>query len=112
MKLVKQLLPTILVLVLSQTALAGEGDIGPVVIERVTIIGVATGGHIAGNMEVKIENAFTLPPGVSCTTSFITTRKTADPDRAMLSLLLRAQAERRVVTLRVTDNPTCICLPT
>ena len=95
-----------LVFALSKTAFAAEGDIGPVVIERISIIAVATGGHLAGNMEVKIENGFTPPAGMTCDHNFITTRKITDPDRAMLSLLLQAQTSRRFVFLRITDNAT------
>ena len=75
-----------MVLAFSQSVLAGEGDIGPVVIEHLGIIATATSGHIAGNMEIKIKNGFTLPPGVMCDKTYITTKKTTDPDRAMLNM--------------------------
>ena len=101
----KLLMYAIIVLTSSQTILAGEGDIGPVVIERLAIIATATGGHIAGNMEIKIKNGFTLPAGVSCDKNFITTKKTTDPDRAMFDLLLKAKGTPQLVFLRITDNP-------
>jgi hypothetical protein len=84
--------------------LAAEGDIGPVLIERIAIIATPTGGHIAGNMEVKIKNGFALPAGVTCDTNFITTRKTTDPDRSMFSELLQAKLTSRPVRLRITNS--------
>lgn len=85
-------------------AWAGDGDIGPVFIEHLSVIAIPTGGHAAGNMEIKIENGFVLPAGVTCDKNHITTKKVNDPDRAMLSLLLQAHNSRRPVRLRITDN--------
>lgn len=96
---------TVLALVLSPGLFAGEGDIGPVTVERLGVIGVATGGHLAGNMEVKIKNNFTLPAGVVCDKSYITTKRTSDPNGAMMSLLMKVQTTSQPVYLRITDNP-------
>jgi hypothetical protein len=98
-------------MLLSQNAFAGEADIGPLVIERVGIIATATGQHIAGNMEVKIENSFVVPSGLSCDNNFITTKKTTDPDRAMFYMLLKAQTVRKPVFLRITDDATLRAYP-
>jgi hypothetical protein len=98
-------------MMLSQNAFAGEGDIGPLAIERVGIIATATGSHIAGNMEVKIENGFVVPAGMTCDNNYITTKKTTDPDRAMFYMLLKAQTVRKPVFLRITDNPTLTAYP-
>jgi hypothetical protein len=92
-------------IVLSQNAFAGEGDIGPVTIEHLGIVATTTGGHIPGNMEVKIKNGFTLPSGVSCDTKYITTKKVTDPDRAMFYMLLKAQTTPQPIRLRITDDP-------
>lgn len=91
---------------IAPVALAGDATIGPVFIENLSIVAIAAGGHLAGNMEVRIENGFVLPAGVTCDKSHITTKKANDPDRAMLSLLLQAHNSRRSVTLRITDNAT------
>ena len=85
--------------------IGGRGCLAAAKIERLAIIATATGGHIAGNMEVKINGGFTLPPGVNCDTNYITTKKTTDPDRAMFNMLMKAQAVGQNVRLRITDNP-------
>lgn len=101
----------IVVLALPATLLAGEGNIGPVAIEHLTIIAVPAGGHIAGNMEVKIKGGFALPTGVSCDTNYITTKKTTDPDRAMFNMLLKVQTTSQPIQLRITDNPAYTAYP-
>ena len=95
----------VFVIGVAPVAWAGEGDIGPVFIENLSVIAIPTGGHLAGNMEIKIANGFSLPAGVTCDKNHITTKKANDPDRAMLSLLLQAHNSRRPVKLRITDNP-------
>ena len=94
----KLLIAVITVIAVSQNLFAGVGIIDGVQIERIGIIGVAYGGHLAGNMEITVKDGFTLPPGVSCDTNYLTTRKTVDPDRAMFSLLRDAYNARRPVT--------------
>lgn len=111
MKTLMMLITLVLVSCFSHDAFAGEGDIGPVQIERLGIIATATGGHMAGNMEIRIKNGFTLPSGVSCDTNYITTRKTTDPDRAMLSMLLKVQTTAQPIRLRITDNPAYTAYP-
>jgi len=54
-------------LILCGPAAAGTADIGPVYIERVTVVALASGGHQAGNMELKIQGGFAVPPGVART---------------------------------------------
>ena len=78
--MLKMWIPTVMALAFSHNAFAGEGDISPVKIERFAIIATATGGHLAGNMEIKILGGFKLPVGVFCDTNYITTKKTTDPD--------------------------------
>jgi hypothetical protein len=92
-------------LAFSHNAIAGEGDITPVKIERLAIVATATGGHLAGNMEIKILGGFKLPIGVFCDTTYITTRKTTDPDRAMFNMLLggtdcHVTAENQIADIR------------
>jgi len=108
----KYLIAVGIVLALSPSLFAGEANIGPVTIEHLTLIAVATGGHIAGNMEVKIQGGFAIPKGLTCTdANYITTRKTSDPDRAMLSMLLKVQKTAQAIQLRITDNPALTAYP-
>jgi hypothetical protein len=106
-------IPTVMALAFSHNALAGEGDITPVKIERLAIIATATGGHLAGNMEIKILGGFKLPVGVFCDTNYITTKKTTDPDRAMFNMLLTAQTTTPSlkVRLRITDDAALTAFP-
>lgn len=100
------LVPIITILALSQNAFAATGLTASVYIESVAIVATAYGGHIAGNMEVKVKNGFQLPSGVYCDTAYITTKKTIDPDRAMFSLLREAVVLQRPVRMHITDNST------
>jgi hypothetical protein len=100
----KLLLPILSALALSQNVFAGTGVIEPVQIEGIAVIATAYGSHIAGNMEIKIKNGFIPPLGVSCDTNFITTKKTIDPDRAMLTLLQEAKTAGRNVRLYITND--------
>ncbi len=71
---------------------------------KIETIAVVTGfGHKAGNMELKIKDGFS-PSGVNCSHDHLTTLKTVDPDRAMLSLLRDAHNSNREVTLGITDD--------
>lgn len=90
--------------VISPDAFAAEADIGPLFLDSVAVIATATGGHLAGNMEIEVRGGFIRPPGVVCDTWRITTRKAIDPDRAMLSLLQTAKTFNRAVRLRITDS--------
>ena len=102
----KLLISAIVAIVLSQNAFAGSGFFQGK-IERVAVIGnVPFSGHLAGNMEIKIKSGFTLPPGVSCDTNHITTKKVNDPGRSMLNLLPQAHESQKDVQLWITDSAT------
>jgi hypothetical protein len=90
---------------LANQSLAGQGDIGPVFIESIAVIALPAGGHLAGNMEVKIKGGFVIPSGVSCDGTYITTLKSVDVDKRLFALLTIAQATKQAVTLRITDDP-------
>ena len=107
----KLLIAVITVIAVSQNLIAGVGLITNVKIDNVAAIGVGYGGHIAGNMEIKVKNGFTLPPGVYCDTNYITTRKTVDPDRYMFNLLRDAFNAQRQVSLYITDDPAFTAFP-
>lgn len=84
---------------------AAEGDIGPVHLDSVGVLQLASGGHRAGNMEIKIRGGFMRPPGLGCDSMHITTLKSTDPDRRMLTLLTAAHLTGKTVRLRITDDP-------
>ena len=92
-------------LALSSNAFAGEGPVSHVLIDSLSILNGKVGLHIPGNMEFRTVNAFTLPAGVVCDRYLITTRKTADADRAMFSLASRAQAAGQYIGMYITDDP-------
>jgi hypothetical protein len=54
-------------------------------------------------VELKIKDGFS-PSGVNCSHDFLTTLKTVDSDRAMLSLLRDAHNSDREVLLGITDD--------
>lgn len=83
---------------------AGEGDIYPVYIQDVTVISQPSGGHLAGNLEVRIKGGFTVPPSVSCDGNWITTLKSDDADKRLFALLSLAQTTKQPVGLRITDD--------
>ena len=95
----------------SGTALAGEGDIGPVYIKGVAVITQNAIGHRAGNLELTMSSPFTLPTGVSCDTSYITTLAANDPDKKLLALSTAAQLSRSPVLLHISDNATLNAFP-
>ena len=87
-------------------ARAAQGSIGPVYIDRVSAVGLAAGGHLPGNMEVKVQGGFTVPTGVVCNNTYITTLKSVDGDLRMFALLSLAQTKKQPVNLMITDDPT------
>ena len=107
----KLLIAVITVIAVSQNLIAGVGLITNVKIDSIAAIGVGFSGHIAGNMEIKVKNGFTLPQGVYCETSYITSRRTSDPDRAMFNLLRDAFNANRKVALYISDDPAFTAFP-
>jgi len=91
---------------LSTQALAAQGDVNLVYVENVSVIPVAYGGHLAGNMEIKIKGGFTVPSGVSCDSTYITTLKSVDADKRAFALLSIAQATKQPVNLHISDDAT------
>ena len=93
-------------LITTGSASAAEGDIGPVYIDRVAVIAIASGGHTAGNFEIQIKGGFSVPAGMNCDSNYITTLKSVDADRRMLTMATTAQVTKQPVYLRITDDPT------
>jgi len=96
---------------LSGHALAAQGDVNLVYVESVGVIPIAYGGHLTGNMEIKIKGGFAVPAGLSCDSNYITTLKTVDADRRLFALLSIAQATKQPVHLRVSDDAAYSAFP-
>lgn len=86
------------------TAFAGEGEI-LVNLQSVYVIQSSFGGHQAGNLEVKVLNGFSLPAGVGCDGTYITTPRSGDPDGKIFALVTIAVTKQRSISLHITDNP-------
>lgn len=105
------LVPAVAILALAQNVFAANGYV-TVGIETISIVGnVANSNHKPGNMELKIKDGFSLPTGVSCDKTYITTLQKFDADRAMLSLLRDAYNSGRTVTLWIADDPSYTAYP-
>jgi hypothetical protein len=89
----------------SLNALAAEGDIGPVYLEKVGVISVKSGGHLAGNFEIQVKGGFNVPNGLACDNTYITTLKSVDIDKRLFSLLVLSQVTKQALYLRITDDP-------
>lgn len=90
----------------SSASAANYYPIGPVVIADVSAIQVPFGGHVAGTLEVRILNGYTIPSGATCTDRFyLATLKNVDADKRMLALLTTAQVTKQPVNLVMTDDP-------
>lgn len=87
--------------------------LAPVYVDDVAIIQIAMPpGHLAGNMEIRVRDAFTTPAGATCADrSYLTTLKSVDADKRMLALLLTAQATNKRVVLHITDDPVYTAFP-
>ena len=60
-------------------------------------------GHLAGNMEIKLRSPATLPTGMTCDKTFITTKREGDPDKRLFALLTMAHLAGKSVTLQISD---------
>jgi hypothetical protein len=90
----------------SGAAWAATVPLAAAIIESVTVIQASLPGHIAGNLEIKVKDGFTIPPGVTCSDRFyITTLKSVDADKRMFALLVAAQTTKQPVLLYITDDP-------
>jgi len=59
---------------------ATETDVGPVYVDKVSVIAIASGGHTAGNFEIQIKGGFTVSAGMSFDSDYITTLMSVDAD--------------------------------
>jgi hypothetical protein len=72
----------------------------------VAVIQVPAGGHLAGNMEIRLRDGFQMPPSLNCSNQYITTLRSTDADQRMFKLLTAAHLAGKAVRLRITDDPT------
>jgi hypothetical protein len=107
----KLYISAIAALAFSQNVFAANGLTAPVKVASLGIIATAFGGHLPGNMEVRVLGGFALPLGVVCNNVFITTKKTLDSDRAMFNLLRDAKQAGRFVRLGIDNNPAFVAFP-
>lgn len=80
-------------------------------LQFVAVIQADALGHKAGNLEVQVAGGFTVPSGMSCDPSIITTLKSVDADMRMFALLSMALRAQKPVTLYITDNPAVTAFP-
>jgi hypothetical protein len=93
-------------------ARAAEGYIGPLLLETVGVQQTpGPTGHLPGNLEVKLRSPATLPTGMTCDTSFITTKRENDPDKRLFALLAAAHLTGKQVKLQVSDDPALRAYP-
>jgi hypothetical protein len=105
MKRAATIISALVTLLFCGNALAAQGDIGPVYLEKTGVIAISSGGHTAGNFEIQIKDSFVVPQGLNCNNTYITTLKNTDTDKRLYSLLLLAQSTKQPVYLRITDDP-------
>lgn len=88
-------------------AFAADAEIYNVQVESLAIVAAPFGGHMAGNLEVKIVGGFVRPPGLTCTDNvYITTPRSADPQLKLFKQLLEGMIDYRgkFGRLRISDQ--------
>ncbi len=101
----------LLALIFPTLSMATEGVVGPIYIESVSAISLASSGHKAGNLEIKIQGGFAQPSGMVCSNLYITTLKSVDADRRLFSLVSLAKISKLPVYLMITDDPQYLAYP-
>lgn len=108
--MIKKLKTHLAALALSVTAaapcLAAEGDLYNVIIDSVGVVTQAFGQHQAGNVEIAVRGGFVLPSGLYCSSLYLTTPKSLDPNRQMFKQLLEAVTTwgGQLQRLRISDQ--------
>lgn len=94
------------------SAHATEAYIGPLLLESVGVQQTpGATGHLAGNMELKLRSPATLPTGMTCDKTFITTKREGDPDKRLFALLTTAHLASRSVLLQISDDASLRAYP-
>jgi hypothetical protein len=89
------------------SASATDAEIYDVHVESLAIVAAPFGGHVAGNMEIKVVGGFVLPPGLNCTDNvYVTTPRSADPQRKLFKQLLEGMTAYKGYfgRLRISDQ--------
>lgn len=96
----------------STSAYAGTYYVEKALIDDVSIFAIGASGHHAGNLEIKVRGGFVLPAGATCTDRvYLTTLKSVDADKRLLTMLLAAQTTKQQVTIFLTDDPAYTAFP-
>lgn len=86
------------------SSFAADGYLNNVRVESVAVIARA-GGHKPGNLEVKILNGFTLPPGLNCDTNYLATKDSTPGFPYMVAMMMLAYDKQKPTTLIISDDP-------
>ena len=106
---VKHLLGSLAVASLCGSAAATQAEVPIFNVRSIAVVGTAFGAHSAGNMEIT--GTFTLPGGLNCDPTYVTTSRAADPDRAMFAILKSAFQKKLPVAMRLSDWPVLAAFP-
>lgn len=88
------------------SALAKDGYIGPLYLESVGVQqSPGSTGHLPGSLEVKLRAPATLPTGMTCDTTYFTTKRENDSDKRLFSLLTAAHLAGKPMKLQISDDP-------
>ena len=95
------------------SAFAFETSFAEIEIVSVAIIGGRIGQHQPGNMEVRVKwpGSSTRQLTFPCDALHFTTLRSADPDRAMMNLLVKAQQDNKGYTVTISDAPSLTAHP-
>jgi len=90
---------------------AGDGVVGPVTVDVVSLYVAKAAPRDAGSVTVTVVGSFSLPPGVKCDSTYLTTGLASDPDRSMFRIATQALDSRQTVRLYITDDSALAAYP-
>ncbi|MEI8607654.1 hypothetical protein P4S70_00290 [Enterovibrio sp. Hal110] len=96
---------------LSNLVSAKDVHFGPIMLDSVAIVNVASFGHKAGSLEIKITNGITDLKGLNCDANYLTTSNDGVGFKQMVAVLLAAHAAQKPLYIGVTDNPAYSAFP-
>lgn len=105
----KLLVSALMATCLAGSALATEGEVSAFTIRSLAVIGSPIGAHSAGNIEIT--GSFTLPQGVYCDPTYVTTARARDPDRTIFAVLKSAMQKKIPVAMWISDAPALRAFP-
>lgn len=98
--------------VIGTSTQAADTYIGPLLLQSVGVQQTpGATGHLAGNLEVRLREPATLPTGMTCDKTYITTKRESDVDKRLFALLTAAQLAGKPVTLQISDDPALRAYP-